>query len=354
MIKVDNGKISFIEKHLFDPAIEHFDGIIERYRNYEVELFLHVVSDPACRYESGVGSNRTLKDIANLSAKERFLSILEKQKINANPKGFYANKSKNKDKFPDEIKSVSFAYCKTQDVAKHFEARKSEYGIVFFHDFLQDNGLRPVRYINEEDDASIRRLVFNEAFSLEAFGKTYDMRWENEWRINHDVKFNEEDVAFIIVPDDKYHEFIELDINMKFSYFIIPSSVLTDPLKFYLMAHRMEHHSWNQIRLYGEWKVDFDMFPELSPEEEAEFMALCKEHLQCLAKAEIQDIYERRYISRFMSFASSLSEEFLEKTSFKELNLVKANANEPYQTHRDLMMHCYTKRFEIQRSRIDF
>lgn len=345
-------KVSFIEKHLFDPTIEHFNGVLERYREYEVELFLHVVSDPSCRYERGVGSNRTLKNIANLSAKERFLNLLKIKIINANPKGFYANKIKEGKNFPDEVKSVSFAYCKQFEASKHFDARNSEYGIVFYHDFLQKNGMIPVRYINEEDDISIRRLVFNEAFALEAYGKSYDMRWENEWRINHDVKFDADDVAFVVVPNDEYHNFVKLTLNSGLEYLIVPSSVFTNPLKFFLMADGMEHHSWSQIRLYDEWKVDFEMFPQFSAEEEAKFLASCGEHLLCLAKAEVQDIYERRYISRFIRFASSLNENFLERTSFKELKLVSANANEPHQTHRDIMMHCYTQRFEIQRDRI--
>lgn len=315
-------------------------------------MFLHIVSDPNCRYESGVGANRTLKAISHLSAKERFINLIKDRVINANPKGFYANKVKNDNNHPVEIKSVSLAYCKQDEVSKHFDARASEYGIVFFHDFLQQNGMIPVRYINEEDEESIRRLVFNDAFALEAFGKNYDMRWENEWRINHDVIFEVEDVAFIIVPDDEYYEFINLVIQKSLDYYILPSSVFKDPLKFFLSAHLLEHHSWSQIRLYGEWKVDFDMFPELNEDEEAQFINECGEHLKCLVKAEVQDAYERHFVSKFMNFASRLKETFLDKTSFKELQLVSANAGEPYQTHRDLMMHCYTKRFEIQRERI--
>jgi hypothetical protein len=353
MIKIDSGKISFVENHLFDPVIEKFDGILERYREYEIELFIHIVSDPSCRYESGVGSNRTLKDISALSAKERFKSILKNRAINANPKGFYANKLKDDQVYPDEIKSVSLAYCHQNEVQKHFSARKSEYGFVFFHDFLQSLGMLPVRYINEEDDESIRRLVFNEAFLLEAYGKNYDMRWEKEWRINRDLLFELDDVAFIIVPDEEYAEFIDFTIAEGLDYYILPASVFTDPLKFFLMADGMEHHSWSQIALYGEWKVDFDMFPEFTSDEETEFIARCGEHLNCLAKAEIQDAYERRYVSRFMNFASSLTESFLGKTSFNSLKTVSANAREPYQTHRDLMIHCYTKRLEVQRERID-
>lgn len=353
MIKVENGRINFVEKHLFDPKIEELEGILERYKKYEVELFVHIVSDPKCRYESGAGANRTLKTISGLSAKERFKSLIKQRVINANPKGFYANKVKDQNKHPDEIKSVSLAYCNQTEVSNHFCARSSEYGLVFFHDFLQENGMIPVRYINEEDEESIRRLVFNDVFALEAYGKKYDMRWEHEWRINHDVSFSEEDVAFIIVPDDEYHEFIALLINNGFEYCVLPSSAFTNPLKFFLMAHTLEHHAWNQIRLHGEWKVDFDMFPNLTQEEEALFMRRCSDHLKCLTKAEVQEVYERRYVSKFMNFASHLDEEFLGKTSFNKLQLVSANADEPYQTHRDLMMHCYTERFEIQRKRIN-
>jgi len=353
MIKIDSGKASFVENHLFDPVIEKFDGILERYREYEVELFIHIVSDPSCRYESGAGANRTLKDISMLTAKERFKSILVNRTINANPKGFYANKLKDDQVQPDEIKSVSFAYCQQDEVKKHFSARKSEYGFVFFHDFLQDLGMLPVRYINEEDEDSIRRLVFNEAFLLEAFGNSYDMRWEKEWRINRDLFFDASDVAFIIVPDEEYAEFIEFTMKECVDYYVLPASVFTDPLAFFLMADGMEHHSWHQIAIYGDWKVDFEMFPEFTSDEKDEFIKRCGEHLNCLTKAEIQDAYERRYVSKFMNFASSLSESFLEKTSFNSLKTISANANEPYQTHRDLMMHCYTERFEVQRDSID-
>ncbi|MBA6119273.1 MULTISPECIES: hypothetical protein [Pseudomonas] len=353
MITVDGGKISFIEKHLFDPKIEVFEGIIERYKNYQVELFLHVVSDPSCRYEKGPGSARIPEGLAKLSAKERFLSLLKNRRLNANSKGFYANKVKDKFNSPQEIKSVSFAHCKQEEVQLHFQARNSEYGLIFYHDFLQSLGMIPVRYVNEENEESIRRLVFNEPFALEAYGKSYDMRWEKEWRVNKDVPFDSSDVAFIIVPDSEYSEFVSLLVNEDLEYLVLPSSVFIDPLKFFQMAHCMEHHSWRQIRIFGDWKVDFEMFPQFTEEEVEIFLERCGLHIECLAKAEIQDVYERRYIARFMNFASRLDPVFLNKTSFKELALVHANSGEPYQTHRDLMMHCYTARFEVQSARID-
>jgi len=352
MITINNGRISFVEKHLFDPKIEMFDGIIDRYRNYTVELFVHVISDPSCRYEKGVGSSRTSKDIAELSAKDRFLSLLKNRNITANPKGFYANKFKSEKELPEEIKSVSFAYCNQDEVAQHFAARNSEYSIIFHHDFLQSLGMIQVRYINEEDDESIRRLVFNEPFALEAYGKSYDMRWEKEWRISKNVAFESKDVAFVTVPDSEYHEFVHFTIYSGLDYVILPASVFTDPFQFFLMAHGIEHHSWQQIRIYGDWKVDFEMFPNFTDSEKEIFLDRCGLHINCLAKAEIQNVYEHRYISRFINFASRLDDSFLKKTSFRELNLVNENSGEPYQTHRDLMMHCYTERFEVQRDNI--
>ncbi|UNH40632.1 hypothetical protein MNY66_16445 (plasmid) [Moellerella wisconsensis] len=352
MITINDGKISFVEKHLFEPKIETFEGILERYRDYQVEFFLHVVSDPSCRYEKGVGSERVFKDIVDLSAKERFLSLLREKELTANPKGFYANKFKKGKDFPHEIKSVSFAHCTQGEVAQHFKARSSEYGIVFYHDFLQSLGMRPVRYINEEDKISIRRLVFNEPFTLEAYGPSYDMRWEKEWRINKNVKFDFEDIAFIIVPDSEYNEFVEITIHEDLEYYVLPASTFTDSFKFFLMAHGMEHHSWNQIRIYGDWKVDFDMFPDFNESEKEEFLNGCGEYIECLAKAEIQQSYEYKYIAKFINFSSRLDDGFLNGTSFKDIALVSKNAGEPYQTHRDLMMHCYTERFKIQQGRI--
>jgi len=166
--------------------------------------------------------------------------------------------------------------------------------------------------------------------------------------------FETDDVAFIIVPDDEYNEFIEFTISEGFDYYVLPVSVFTDPLTFFLMADGMEHHTWNQIALFGKWKVNFDMFPDFTPDEGSEFIERCGEHLNCLTKAEIQDAYEARYVSKFMNFALSLSEDFLEKTSFNLLKIVSANAGEPYQMHRDLMKHCYTERLDIQRENIDF
>lgn len=353
MIKVINNRIVFVENHLFAPKIEVFDGIIERYKDYQVELFLHVISDPSCRYESGVGSDRTSKIYSHLSAKDRFLDLLESKELTANPKGFYSNKIKDGDSFPEEIKSVSFAYCTQDEASKHFDARNSEYGIVFYHDFLQSLGMIPVRYINEEDEESIRRLVFNDAFALEAYGRSYDMRWEKEWRINKNVSFTPEDVAFVIVPDDEYDEIMHLIVNKELDYIVLPSSVFTDPLKYFQIAHTMEHHSWNQIRIYGDWKVDFDSFPDFTDEEREMFLDQCGDYVECLAKAEIQYVYESRFVSRFMNFASKLDNSFLKKTSFKELDLVSKNVDEPYQTNRDLMMHCYTQRAKIQRETAD-
>ncbi|MGF1713294.1 hypothetical protein L4D08_00075 [Photobacterium chitinilyticum] len=349
MITIEEEKITFVEKHLFEPKIETTEGILERYSEYDVEFFLHVVSDPSCRYESGVGASRVSEGISELSAKERFISLLYNRELTASPKGFYANKCEKDSEYPDEIKSVSFAHCKLNEVKRHFEARNSMYSVVFYHDYLQSLGMVPVRYINGEDPESIRRLVFNEPFSLEAYGRRYDMRWEKEWRINKDVEFETSDVAFIVVPDNEYGEFIDLTITESLDYVVLPASVFIDPFEFFLVADSLEHHFWSQMCIFGGWKVDLEMFPSFSEAEKEAFLKECGEHLECLVKVEVQELYESRYVSRFMNFASSLKKVFLAETSFNELSLVQVNANEPSETHRDLMMHCYTKRAEIQK-----
>src|SRR5260370_20699237 len=33
---------------------------------------------------------------------------------------------------------------------------------------------------------------------------TYDFRWEREWRGAHDVRFSEEDVAFLLLPEQQH------------------------------------------------------------------------------------------------------------------------------------------------------
>ena len=345
MIEINNNKLTFDEKHLFKSPITTFKGILDRYNQYEVNLMLHVVSDPSCRYESTVGEGRHSEDISNLSAKNRLINIIENKKINSAPKGFYSNKVKSI--YPNEIKSVSFAYCNQSDADKHFKARNSEYSIIFFHDFLNMNGIQPVQYINEANDSEIRNLSFNDIHLLESYSSSYDMRWENEWRIKQSLDFSELDVAFITVPYEDYNEF--LDNSLFDDYIILPSNILTSPFEFYQILHNIDVFGWGeQIKLYGEWPFDFHDFPELSEQEKEAFLKRCLDHINALSKAAIQCHYEHKYISKFSSFISSLKEEHIKSNAFINAKNVFGNTKEPNNAIRDLLIHCYEERREIQ------
>ncbi|TGG89398.1 hypothetical protein E4656_19990 [Natronospirillum operosum] len=356
MLTIRDGQIVFAEAHLLEPAITDFEGIEARYRNLEISIPLHIVSDPTCRYEAGYGRGRISDEFSRLGAKERLLSILERKTLIGNPKGYYVNKNR-----PgvtplenDQIKSVSFAYCGMSEVARHFDARASKYGIVFFHDFLNNRGLRKVRYINEQDDEATRSVIFNSPHLLESYGPKYDMRWENEWRIQGQLTFSPEDVAFIVVPDEDYDEFIGSLVQDRVGEFWpLPASVFDDPIKFLWMAHRLEHHAWWQIEILGGLLVDFDMFPEPNAEEIEQINENCGFWLECLSKAEIQEFYEQRYVSRFLAFSDAVDSRSLPPTLRGQLESVRRNAGEPSQTHRDLMIACYGELFHIQRDRIN-
>src|SRR5690606_42055725 len=67
---------------------------------------------------------------------------------------------------------------------------------LFFHDFLIDRGLKKVIYINDQSPLELRALMFNSPHLIESYGKGYDMRWENEWRIKGSLEFKDNDVAF--------------------------------------------------------------------------------------------------------------------------------------------------------------
>jgi hypothetical protein len=239
-------------------------------------------------------------------------------------------------------------------VSQHFSARASKYGIVFFHDFLNNRGIREVRYINDEEESALHSLLFNSPHLLESYSSKYDMRWENEWRIQGQLSFSEEDIAFLIVPDEEYNEFIDLQIGEQIGeYGILPASVFDHPVRFLLMAHQLEHHSWSQIEILGGLLVDFDMFPLPNEDEVKEINKRCGFWIDCLRKAEIQEFYEHRYASRFLKFAGSLNEQALPTAFRGKLEAISANAREPFATHRDLMMACYGEMFYIQKDRIN-
>ena len=205
MITVDSYNLYYNTQHLLSPKPQSYEEIIKRLIPLECKLFYNIISSPSCRYEKRFAENRISNHFKNMDAESRFKNIFKEKKIYANPKGFFVNKLVSvQPKDCNEIKSVRFTLCDYKDLPKHFDARDSEYGICFFHDFLQNRGLRPVEYLNEIDIEKSKKLVFNSPHLLEVCSESYNMKWENEWRIGNDLDFTEDDIAFVIVPFNRH------------------------------------------------------------------------------------------------------------------------------------------------------
>ncbi len=142
-------QIEYDINYLKNDEFTTLDDVIHRYESSNMNLFYHVVSSPTCRYEKKFGKHRLSAEISKMSAEDRFVNILKNKKIVGNPKSFFVNKGKatiQPSQF-DEIRSVSFTFSSINGLPTHFDSRDSQYAICFFHDFLQDKGMRRVQYI---------------------------------------------------------------------------------------------------------------------------------------------------------------------------------------------------------------
>ena len=356
----DDGRPQMVTDHLKEAVPETFDQIKARYRDSDGLLFQHVISAPNCRYERGFGKGRVPDEVLAMGAEQRMKNILLTRRIDGNPKGYYVNKCKPGIQASDlnAIKSVSFALAKDSEMHRHFDARGSEYGICFHHDFLENRGLRPVVYINETSDGELFQQIFQSPHLVEVFAANYDMRWEREWRIHGALSFDPENVAFLLVPDDAYTSFCDwLDEQMPpeslaSEYFVLPASIYSDPVKFVLMAPKLRHWSWQQIRLYGGLIMDFEDFELPIGDDRAAFEASAGEVITCLARAAVQEVYERKHVEWYLTFAGNLSAQTKEGAPFKHLEEIAGNAGEPWRSARELMIDAYEHLFEVQKSRI--
>ncbi|CAG2308299.1 MULTISPECIES: hypothetical protein [Burkholderia] len=356
-----SGQIQMAIGHLRDDVPTNIEEIINRYKSIDGTLFHHIISSPTCRYEKGYGAGRVPPHITQMNAEERFKNILTERCITGNPKSYFVNKHANSLTASqiDDIKSVSFALAPHSKVGDHFAARGSEYGIVFYHDFLEENGLRPVVYLNDHSDEEIGQIVYSSPYLVETYSKKYDMRWENEWRIKGKLKFTPDDVAFLIVPDAAYmaiYEWIERNVQEEDSfgcdYTLIPSSIFSDPLSYIYMAPVLQHQSWHQIRLYGGMLMDFDDFEPPTKEDRDYMNSDGGELLECLAKASLMEVYEQKYVQRFFKFVGSLDDKTKNTSMFHNIDKMKENAKEPWGSVRDLTILAYERLFEAQKGRI--
>ncbi len=361
MLIIDHGYPQLDVHNLLQPPPADFDGIIARYKDFDATLFYHFVSSPECRYEKKHGAGRIPTSTAAMNSKDRFKNILRSQTIIGNPKGFFVNKSfpATKPSELEDIKSVSFALAAHSNVRKHFDARGSRYGIVFNHEFLEKNGIRPVVYLNENSEDELKRILFAAPHLLEVANQTYDMRWENEWRIRKQLSFQNEDVAFLIVPDEDYqemHEWMSNEINQPNmfvdDYLMVPASLFNDPIAYLGMVTHLQHEYWSKVSICESYSFNLDEFLDCTESEREVLVADVGVELNCMAKAVVQQLYESKYVERFLKFSKDVRINSIEDILKVNLRTVAANFNQPTECVRDLLIYLFRKLFDVQKTRL--
>jgi hypothetical protein len=318
-----DGSIGISVDHLLEDVPDKFDDIVERYKSLPVRLFFHVVSSPKCSYERKFGKGRVPELLAKMSARERFLRILTGRMIHGNPKSYFVNKHKEclTASQVEGLKSVSFTLCDFEELPAHFNARGSSYGVCFFHDFLQHAGIRPVVHLPDHELGTQREIVFNSPFLVETYGRAYDMRWENEWRIKKELRFSNEDIAFLIAPDDDYETIANWTFDNGFECPVLPASIFYDPLSYLRMLPKLHHESWGQIRLFEDLLLDFEEFKPYTEDDRRQMTAEVGDILSCIVRVDLLEQYQHRYTQRYLEFVGALNDET------KSLPLIKKYEN---------------------------
>jgi hypothetical protein len=114
-------------------------------------------------------------------------------------------------------KSVCFTEIPLQYSAR-IARRKSAFGLGFTKFFIRDRGGQPVWYVEKGSDQemALNALIATSPHHLSQLapfidirgnhnGKRYEFDWEREWRVNGDLRFNPQDVAFLMLPEN-YHD----------------------------------------------------------------------------------------------------------------------------------------------------
>jgi hypothetical protein len=187
------------------------------------------------------------------------------------------------------------------------------------------------------------------------------MRWEKEWRIKGDLSFTVDDVAFLIVPDSEYKRLVDMILDDKdlWDYlFVIPGSTFTSPVEHLLQIQHSDSLGFNgQLPLfrddYGDGLLmDADDFPEITPSDKEDLLAVADRCLKALAKSTIQNCYETRFTKRFLDFANKLDKSNWSMSCVPDIEKIKANFHEPWHSHKDLTIACYEYLANIQKARI--
>jgi hypothetical protein len=344
MITVENYNLYYNTDHLLSPKPKTYEEVVNRLEPLKCKLFYNIISSPDCRYEKRFSEGRIKDHYKTMDAENRFKNIFTEKIIYANPKSFFVNKLNIAPKDCEDIKSVSFAFSDYNDLPKHFEARNSEFGICFFHDFLQNKGLRPVEYLNENDNERIKKLVFNSPHLIEVYSKSYDMRWEEEWRLNYDLNFTQDDIAFVIVPQERHEHFIEWFYeNEDFQDIqILTSNTFKSYVDHLIYYPQQKDNNWNQVEIFRDengsgFKISPEDFNTLSEEDKSAFLKSNYKELNCFAKNTILLSYEFGYTNRFIKFRDKITNVTNLGHLFQDYDNIKANIEEPIEAQRDLI-----------------
>ena len=353
MIVIDSYNFYCDTNHLLQPKPLDYEGMINRLISIDCSLFYNIISSPSCRYETSFSTGRIKEHYASMNAEERFINIFNEKIMYANPKGYFVNKLKGEPKNCEQIKSVSFTFRDYDNLSKHFVARGSEFGICFYHDFLQQKGLRPVQYIHESNDEKLRHLMFNTPHLIEVNAAGYDMSWENEWRLNQDLYFTTEDIAFVIVPPDRHRYFVEwfMDNDDFVDTKVVSSNLYKSYVDHLIFYPQQTDNNWNQVEIFrNQWgkgiKVSPDDFNYLSRKERNLFSNKYKDELECFSKNTLLLNYEPKLLNKFLDFKIKLNNTAMLDSIFTSHRVMGLNGIEPDDAERDMIIRLFEALFE--------
>lgn len=354
MITVDNFNLYYNTEHLRTPKPKTYGEVIQRIDAIHCRLFYNIISSPDCRYEKNFSEGRLQPHYKNMSAEDRFKNIFAESIMHANPKSFFINKLNVQPTDCEDIKSVSFTHCDYRELQRHFDARNSEYGICFFHDFLQNNGIRPVVYLHRNHPDLIKQIVFNSPHLVEVSTKKYDMSWENEWRIKNNLSFVQSDIAFVIVPQERHSFYVDWfqDQNGFEEVQVLSANVFKSPVDHLLFYPRQDDNSWRQIGIFPDengngLKIDAEDFDDLTTLEKKQFSRQNSQNLDRFCKNTIISAYEYAITSRYLRFMEKICHTDGSTALFEEYQLVRDNRTEPEDAQRDMVKDLYGKLFNF-------
>lgn len=154
---------------------------------------------------------------------ETIMSILWQRRLLRGPAPFGA--ARDIPEVAELQRAVCFSEVPLGFLDRVADRRKSKFGIAFRKRFLLDRGGAPLWYLEHDtpQQVAFARMIregrrrgpdladplwaltpFVDFPSGPSSPYTYDFRWEREWRIAKDVEFNEDDVAFLLIPEDRH------------------------------------------------------------------------------------------------------------------------------------------------------